>query len=164
MVAVSLLILHVLLFILSVAAEGRPEDVVFNIIRNINAAVINPLFALMTIVAFFYQARVVPSAGQPNALSNRTLGLHFFTFLLLAISWPFRLILPPNMWQLGSKPAILLEWYPWVGWACVNNAIFAIGQGMILLLYSGRMGFDGTSRFTDERRPLINPEERTLDT
>ncbi|EED12094.1 conserved hypothetical protein [Talaromyces stipitatus ATCC 10500] len=162
-VAVSLWILHVLSFILSVVAGGRPQDVAFNIIRNINATVINPLFTLMAVVAFFYQVRVMPSAGHPNALSNWTLGLHFFTFLLLAISWPFRLILPPNMWQLGSKPAILLEWYPWVGWACVNNAIFAIDQGMILL-YSGRIGFDGTIKFTDERRPLINPEERTLDT
>ena len=121
-----------LLFILSVVAGGRPQDVVFNIIRNINAAVINPLFTLMAVVAFFHQARVVPSAVHPNALSHWTLRLHFFTFLVFAISWLFRLILLPNMWQLGSKPAILLEWYPWVGWACVNNAIFAIGQGMIL--------------------------------
>lgn len=99
-----------LLFIISVVAGGRPQDVVFNIIRNINAALINPLFTLMAVVALFYWALVVPSAGHPNALSNWTLRLHFFTFLVLALSWPFRLILLPNMWQLGSKPAILLEW------------------------------------------------------
>lgn len=148
-----------LLFIPSIPLGGYPRDMVLNIVRNINARVTNTFFTLMTVVAFFYQARVVPSAGQPNALSSWTLGLQFFTFLLLAISWPFRLILPSNMWELGSKPAILLEWYPWVGWACVNNAIFAIGQGIILLLYSSRMGRDGTIGFADERQPLLNPEE-----
>ncbi|KAI9826471.1 MAG: hypothetical protein M1819_007364 [Sarea resinae] len=158
-VAVLLWILHVLLFILSVAAGGRPQDVIFNIIRNINADIINPLFTLIAAVAFFFQARVMPPVGQPNGLSKWTLGLHFFTFLLLAISWPFRLILPPNMWKLGSKPAILLEWYPWVGWACVNNAILAIGQGIMLLLYISRAGCDGTIRSTDERRSLLGSEE-----
>ncbi|KAF2236378.1 hypothetical protein EV356DRAFT_565530 [Viridothelium virens] len=158
-VAVLLWILHVLLFILSVVARGRPQDVFFNIIRNVNAAIINPLFTLLTAVSFFFQARVKPPAGQPNVLSKWTLGLHFFTFLLLAISWPFRMILPPNMWKLGSKPAILLEWYPWVGWTCVNNAILAIGQGSMLLLYLNRAEPDGKNRFTDERRSLLGSEE-----
>jgi hypothetical protein len=153
----------VLLFILSVVAGGRPQEVVFNIIRNINAAVTNSLFTLMAVVAFFYQARVVPSAGHPNALSNWIL-LHFFTFLVLAISSPFRLILLPNMWQLRSKLTILLEWYPWVGWACVKIflSLRLAKVVMILLLYSGRIGFDGTIKYTDERRPLINAEERNL--
>ncbi|TAQ89235.1 hypothetical protein B7494_g2442 [Chlorociboria aeruginascens] len=158
-VAVLLWILHVLLFIFSVVAGGRPQDVFFNIIRNINAAIINPLFTLIAAVAFFFQARVTPPAGQSNALSKWTLGLHFLIFLLLAISWPFRLILPPNMWKLGSKPAILLQWYPWVGWACVNNAILAIGQGIMLLLYLSRAEFEGKIRFTDERRSLLGSDE-----
>lgn len=158
-VAVLLWVSHVLLFILSVAVGGRPQDVFFNIIRNINAAIINPLVTLLVAIAFFFQVCVKPPAGQPNALSKWTFGLQFFTFLLLAISWPFRLILPPNMWKLGSKPAILLEWYPWVGWASVNNAILSIGQGIALLLYISREGFDGKIRFTDERRSLLGSEE-----
>lgn len=157
--AVLIWISHVLLFILSIPVGGRSEDVIFNIIRNINAGIINPLFTLMAVVAFFLQARVMPPAGQPNALSKWTLDLHFLTFLLLAISWPFRLILPPNMWELGSQPALLLEWYPWVGWACVNNAILAIGQGIILLLLISREGFSGKVRSTTERQPLLGSEE-----
>lgn len=158
-VAVLLWILHVLLFSLSVMAGGRADDVVFNIIRNINAGIINPFFTLIAAVAFFFQARVMTAVGQPNALSKWTLGLHFLTFLLLATSWPFRLILPPNMWQLGAKPAILLEWYPWVGWACVNNAVLAIGQGTMMLLYIRSMTFDGDVRITPERQHLLDPEE-----
>lgn len=153
------LILHALLFILSVVAGGRPQDVVFNIIRNINAGIVNPLFTLIAAVSFFFQARVMPPAGQPNALSKWTLSLHFFIFLILAICWPFRLILPPNMWKLGGKPAILLEWYPWVGWACVNNAIMAIGQGIMLLLYTSRAESDNNITFTDERQSLLSSEE-----
>lgn len=157
--AVLLWILHVLLIIFSVFSGGRPDDVFFNIIRNINAAIINPLFTLTVFIAFIFQARVIPPAGQPNVLSKWTLGLQFITFLLLAISWPFRLILPPNMWELGSKPSILLEWYPWVGWACINSGILSIGQGIMLLRYISRAGLDGSIRSTDERRTLLGSEE-----
>jgi hypothetical protein len=144
------------LLILSVAIGGRPQDVVFNIIRNINAAVMNPLFTLMAAVTVYTQARSMPD--QPMGWSQWALGLQSFTYLLLAISWPFRLILPPNMWQLGSKPALLLEWYPWVGWACVNNTILAIGQGIILFLSISRV-VDGKSSLTDERRSLLESQE-----
>ncbi|RFU26465.1 hypothetical protein B7463_g9859, partial [Scytalidium lignicola] len=155
-VAVLLWILHIVLFTLSVAIGGRPQDIVFNIIRNINAAVINPLFTLIAAVTVFIQARAMPD--QLMGWSQWTLGLQSFTYLILAISWPFRLILPPNMWQLGSKPALLLEWYPWVGWACVNNAILAIGQGMILFLSISRVA-DGNLSLADERRPLLGSDE-----
>lgn len=166
-VAVLLWILHLLLFKFALIAGGRPEDLVFNVIRNINAVIANYLFTFIAAVGFFFQARVimqVPAGGQgqqPNALSKWTLGLQFFTFLLLAISWPFRLILPPNMWELGMKPALLLEWYPWVGWACVNNAIMAIGQGIMLFLFIRRgAGFDGKVEFTaDECRYLLGSDE-----
>jgi len=162
-VAVLLWLLHILLFIFSaVAGAGDPGDDAFsffNIVRNINAAIINPLFTLLAVIAFFFQVRVIPPADQPNVSSKWTLGLQFFTFLLLAISWPFRLILPPNMWKLGAKPAILTEWYPWVGWACVNNAVMAVGQGVLLLLCTRRGGFDGEIRSVDEGRPLIGSEE-----
>lgn len=154
--AVLLWILHIVLFILSVEIGGRPQDVVFNIIRNINARVINTLFTLITAVAVFIQARAMPD--QLMGWSQWTLGLQSFTYLILAISWPFRLILPPNMWQLGSKPVLLLEWYPWVGWACVNNAILAIGQGMILFLSIRRVP-DGNLSLANERRPLLGSDE-----
>ncbi|KAF4633686.1 hypothetical protein G7Y89_g4418 [Cudoniella acicularis] len=160
-VVVLLWILHVLLFVLSVAATvgDKGDDLfsVFNIIRNINAGIVNPLFALITAFAFFFQVKVTPPVGQPNVWSNWTLGLQSFTFLLLAILWPFRLILPPNMWQLGSKPAILMAWYPWVGWACVNNAILAIGQGIMLCISINRE-VNGKIGFTDERQSLLHSE------
>jgi hypothetical protein len=155
-VAVLLWILHIVLLTLSVAIGGRPQDIVFNIIRNINAAVINPLFTLIAAVTVIIQARAMPD--QLMGRSQWTLGLQSFTYLILAISWPFRLILPPNMWQLGSKPALLLEWYPWVGWACVNNAILAIGQGMILFLSISRVA-DGNLSLADERRQLLGSDE-----
>lgn len=157
--AVLLWILHIVLFTLSVPIGGRPQDIVFNIIRNINAAVINPLFTLIAAVSIFIQARAMPAMpDQLMGWSQWTLGLQSLTYLILAISWPFRLILPPNMWQLGSKPALLLEWYPWVGWACVNNAILAIGQGMILFLSISRVA-DGNSSLADERRALLGSDE-----
>ncbi|KAJ6783247.1 hypothetical protein PWT90_07493 [Aphanocladium album] len=155
-VAVLLWILHVVLFLLSIPIGGRPEDIIFNIIRNINAGIINPLFTFIAAVAVVIQARAMPD--QLMGCSHRTLGAQSLTYLILAISWPFRLILPPNMWELGPQPALLYGWYPWVGWACVNNAILAVGQGVMLFLSINRVA-DGHSSLADERRPLIGSDE-----
>lgn len=132
--ASALIILHFLFFIVSIFIEGSPDDVIFTVISNINSGIVNPVFTLLAGVFFFFQASVTWPSSSIGALSMWTLLLQSITFLLLAISWPFRLILPPNMWKLGSKPALLMEWYPWVGWACVNNALMAVGQGFMLLV------------------------------
>ncbi|TQV90106.1 hypothetical protein IF1G_11215 [Cordyceps javanica] len=158
-VAVLLWILHAVLFLLSIPIGGRAEDIVFNIIRNINAVFINPLFTLIATIAVFTQVRAMPN--QLMGCSHWTLGAQSFTYLILAISWPFRLILPPNMWGPGSKPDQLLQWYRWVGWACVNNAILAIGQGVMLFLSISRVA-DGHLNLADERRPLIGSDEIQL--
>ena len=52
------------------------------------------------------------------------------------------------MWRAGTTPVVLTQWYPWVGWACVNNAVVAIGQGILLLLAWRRV--DGGIRLADE--------------
>ena len=153
-VAVSLWIAYVLLFILAIVAGGRPQDLVFNIIRNLNAKIANPIFTLLATVAFFFQASITWPARDLGVLSKGTLSLQCIIYLLLAVSWPFRLILPPNMWLLGSKPTLLMEWYPWVGWACVNNTIIAIGQGALLFAIS-QVG-DGRARLAaGEGWPLL---------
>lgn len=145
--------MHLLSFIFFAAVGGRPQDTILNIIRNINAAIVNPIFTLLAVVAFFFQASVTWPARDLGVLSKPTLVLQFATFLLLAVSWPFRLILPSNMWRLGSKPAVLMEWYPWVGWACVNNAVMAIGQGAMLFTVS--RGVDGKTRLAGEAQSLL---------
>ena len=152
-VAVTLWVLHVSLFFLSLAAGGRPQDLIYNVVRNINACIINPIFSASTVVAFLLQARINGrfTAEQPHALNKWTLGLQSIVYLLLAISWPFRLKVSPNMRQAGPKPFLLMTWYPWVGWACINNAVLAIGQGLMLLSLS-RVG-PGQIRLTDESRP-----------
>lgn len=153
-VAVSLWISYIPLFYLAIVAGGRPEDLVFNVIRNLNAKIVSPLFTLLAAAAFFFQLRVTWVGRNLGALSKWMLGLQCVIYLLLAVSWPLRLILPPNMWELGSTPALLMEWYPWVGWPGINNAILAIGQGALLFAIN-QMG-DGKARVAaGEGRPLL---------
>ena len=132
---------------------GRYDDIVFNIIRNLNAGIANPILTLLGVVAFIIQARVTWRTQELDALSELTLALQVIIFLLLAVSWPFRLILPPNMWSLGHQPAILLEWYPWVGWACVNSAVVAIGQATVL--YVACQSRHSASSSVSERQHLV---------
>ena len=152
-VAITGLVLHALLFLVSLPIGGRSEDIIFNIIRNINADVANPIFTLLAVVAFIIQARVTWGAQESDALSKSTVVLQIIIFLLLAILWPFRLILPDNMWQSRDQPALLLKWYPWVGWACANSAVVAIGQATVL--YAAYQGRDGNSPLAGERQHLL---------
>lgn len=134
--------------------KGPVDDLAFNLMRNLHAVIANYVFTFLLTMSFLFQVHIMPSYGQTNALSKWTLALQSFTFLLLAISWPFRLILPPNMWEHGLKPAVLMEWYPWVGWACVNSAIMAIGQG-VLLFISSRGGVGGSIGLVGEDEILL---------
>jgi len=143
--AVMLWILHTLLFVFVIEMSGgQPNDPwnLFNMMRGFNAQIINPFFTFIAVTAFFVQVRAMPVAGDPNVCSKLTLGLQCSTFFLLAISWPFRLI--PPYFERGYKvPAKRGPWYRWVGWASVNNAIIAIGQGIMLLLLANRWTSDG---------------------
>ena len=137
------------------AVDGRPDDnVIFNIVRNINADIVNPLLTICAATAFIIQARTTRRVPRElDMLSESTLIFQTLLFLLLAISWPFRLILPENMWASGDWKAVLLSWYPWVGWACVNSAVFAVGQAIVL--YISWKGRSGDSPLVGEQQHLL---------
>ncbi|KAF7853619.1 uncharacterized protein EAF02_011924 [Botrytis sinoallii] len=158
-VAVGLWIFHGLFSIFYIVVGGRPEDIVFNINRNLHVSIVNPLFIFLAVVAFYLQARIIPPVNKPGAYSEWTLGTQLFIFMLLAVSWPFRLILPLNMWELGPQAAIFLGWYPWVGWACINTTILTFDRGILLLLCIRTARFNGEFGSHDEHEGLIRPRE-----
>ncbi|KAF7913459.1 uncharacterized protein EAE98_011484 [Botrytis deweyae] len=59
-VAVGLWIFHGLFSIFYVVVGGRPEDIIFNINRNLHIGIINPLFTFLAVIAFCLQARIMP--------------------------------------------------------------------------------------------------------
>lgn len=60
------------------------------------------------------------------------LALQAVVFSLIGVSWGFRLTLPP---EDGEKVGVLgrvWRWYALVGWAVVDDIIFACGQAAVL--------------------------------
>lgn len=75
-------------------------------------------------------------------------------FCLLAVAWPYRLL-------LDDENRSLLSWYTFIGWISVSSGIYALGQGLLLSCPRevGRIEGDETG----ERRALLHdaPTEHT---
>lgn len=153
--AFVLVVVHASLCILWAILAGKPTrdwlDLPFVVIMGINLACINPLFTVATIVAYGLQAGATVAPQDRNALSRTTVVLQIIVFSALAVLWPLRLTLPQylkgNLW-------VVYDWYPLVGWPCVNNALIAVGQCIVLY------NFDGTARSeaqltSGETEPLL---------
>ncbi|KAL2276759.1 hypothetical protein FJTKL_00424 [Diaporthe vaccinii] len=155
-VAVLLVVIHAALCVFWAILAGEPSrdwlDLPFVIIMGINYACINPLFTVTTGIAYGLQASAAGAAQDRTALSRTTLVLQIIVFLALAVLWPVRLRLPENLKDSGLW--LVYDWYPLVGWPCVNNALVAVGQCIVLHAVGGaaRGGAQSMSR---ETQPLL---------
>ena len=106
-------------------------------------------------MALANQARMTWKHPRRSALSPTALALQAVLYLGLAIAWPYRLALPPELRNHGisSFDWIYSEWYPMVGWACVNNALLALGQAVVLSVWYYRQGSNAC--LVEEERPLL---------
>lgn len=152
--AVILLALHVLLSVFWAVLAGKPSkdwlDLPFVVIMGINYAFINPLITIATLVAYGLQAIETVATEKRTALSRSAPVLPIIVFLALEVLWPFRFRLPQNLRE--SDP---LDWYPLVGWACVNNALIALGQCIVLYAVHGTTR-DGERPMRRETEPLLS--------
>ncbi|TGO73547.1 hypothetical protein BELL_0352g00080 [Botrytis elliptica] len=69
-VAVGLWIFHGLFSIFYVVVGGRPEDIIFDINRNLHIGIINPLFTFLAVIAFCLQARIMSPVDKSGAYSE----------------------------------------------------------------------------------------------
>jgi hypothetical protein len=122
-----------------------------------------PIATILTVAACALQASrsskfiatSKPSGNtSTNALSRKTLVLQMLTFLALAILWPFRFRMPSTLVRPGWE-WLVYEWYPNVGWLCVNNAVIAVGQYGVLYVLAGGYA-SGNQRITGERQALLS--------
>jgi hypothetical protein len=93
---------------------------------------VNPLLTIATVSASILQFCAVSSIdGDTTALSKLSMAMQAATFLALAVLWLFRLSMDRKLdhWYAAM---IFFYWYPGMGWACVNNAMVAIGQFGVL--------------------------------
>ena len=89
-----------------------------------------PLVQLLGLAAMRVQAHETIDRGSAGALSFRGLVVQAVVFLLVGISFVFRLRLPSEEldehWIVNAR-----DWYWKVGWATVNNIIFALTQAVL---------------------------------
>lgn len=150
-----MLVIHAALFGLAVFISPRPYgswDPIFALILGIMFDIVNPLLSLALFLGMMLQILTTCHEGL-GSLSTRTVFLKGIVFAGLAFCWPFRLILPRNMWEVRPvQPVVLTTWYPLVGWACVNSVVVA-GGSAILLCVAGKSDMEPSS--TAERTALL---------
>ncbi|KAF2218833.1 hypothetical protein BDZ85DRAFT_64715 [Elsinoe ampelina] len=154
--AITLLVLHATLCIFWAILAGQPRDdwldLPFVTIMGINAYGINPIITVVTGIASALQVRTTRVSQGPSALNPMTLLPCAVVSLVLAVSWPFRFKLPHNLKSHGQL-WLLEEWYPLVGWTCVNNAVIAMGQ--CITLYVMMRKSDSGVQLNGERQALL---------
>jgi hypothetical protein len=93
---------------------------------------------LLSIAAMRAQARETRSRGSAGSLSVQSQVMQAVVFLLVGISFAFRLELPAE--ALDEHFIVnVREWYWLVGWATINNVMFALAQGWLAWIVS-RLG------------------------
>ena len=118
---------------------------------------VNPVVTIIGLASVFPQARAISSRKSPGstplaALSLWGLALQAIVFTVVGISWLFRLTVPKDFWQMSPIRALMV-WYQIVGWAAVDNLIFAFVQAVLYFIaYRHRATYGGGS----ETAPLLH--------
>jgi len=150
-----LLLIHAMLFFLYPPFGGSGNDYAFFLISGFDYYIVNPLTTISIAIAVAQQARMTRKHRGETALSPMAPASQAVLYLALAVAWPYRLALPHNLWswETISFECIYSEWYPMVGWACVNNAVLALGQAVVLFVWYYRR--DSGVCVVEEERPLL---------
>jgi hypothetical protein len=166
-ITTALLVLHAIFAVAFILIAGKPAkywgNIAFLFIIGFNTAVAMPIATILTVVACALQAsrsseHIATSKFSGNiatdALSRKTLVLQMLTFLALAILWPFRFRMPSKLVRPGWE-WMVYEWYPNVGWTCVNNAVIAVGRYVVLYVLAGGDA-SGDYSTVGDRRALLS--------
>ncbi|KAL4884956.1 hypothetical protein BJY04DRAFT_214839 [Aspergillus karnatakaensis] len=124
-----------------------------------------PVISILGLVAIYLQSKTVQrSANFPASLSFRGLQLQAVIFLFVALSWVWRITFPWEKVEYVSFN-VLRVWFEMIGWIATDNAIFAVGQGVILLLALRRLRMTeadedpGSPRDDRETEPLLGADD-----
>jgi hypothetical protein len=112
------------------------------------------------------QEHLSPYQKQHTSLSVLGLAIQSVLFIILAVSWIFHVSFPPlpegaTWWDYR----VLKVWFELVGSVAVDNAVFGIGQGILLLIVLRRRKWGGVGQLGEqgesegslgtEREPLL---------
>jgi hypothetical protein len=100
--------------------------------HGIHTLLLSWIITGLGVAAVFFQARETVTRSPCQALSRVGLAAQAVVFALVAVSWVMRVGFP---WELldGRQVTfgVFTTWYELVGWAAVDNAVFALGQGVL---------------------------------
>lgn len=114
--------------------------------------VLGPVVQILALGAFWSQASEMKrSQSLDDALSTRGLAVQAVVFLLVGISFVWRMMIPVE--ELNEHFIVNLRmWYWTVGWATIDNLIFAVVQGVLAWIAWRQRGHGGDVR---ERSALL---------
>lgn len=123
-------------------------------IATLHHSYLTPLITILSFVSLFPQARETLSRSSPGSLSTRGLAIQAAVFALVAVYWPFRIQTTRDVWPPRSW-GDLVTWYQLVGWAVVDNCIFAFVQGILFWIAVCRSGGIPEVAKSGEMAPLL---------
>jgi hypothetical protein len=164
----SFVALSVFPVLLAFARPGLRDDLFSNWMissfYDFHAVVMAPVVACLTIVGFVTQIYEIRAhCGTNNtALSRTGLAKQATTLAFIALSWPWALTYPQELFQDGITLRSAWVWYGLIGWMVVDNLTSATLH-VLLWLYARRTEGAQAPRDwwidADKKLPLDGPAE-----
>ncbi|KAF2844699.1 hypothetical protein T440DRAFT_473173 [Plenodomus tracheiphilus IPT5] len=132
--------------------RGPNRRMEMDIFFGVHSQFLSWIVTSSNVVAVYFQIKETRLRPQEQALVGLGLALQAVVFTVLAFSWVGRIEFPYP--YDGFQWTYLSAWYQLVGWATVDNGIFAMGQMTLLWIIAGhRSRIHGGVH--DETEPLL---------
>lgn len=122
------------------------------LLHSVHILFINPVVTILAIAAPIHQARKTLLEPSLGALSTVSLAVQAIVFAVVAVSWVARVVFPA---MPAITPGVVVTWYQLIGWAAVDNGVFAIGQAVIWFIATRKAGWRGENPSSGETEPLL---------
>lgn len=127
------------------------------IVTWVSAIALNPVGTILSASALFPQMALVKERPDVGSLSTLTLAAQGILFIVVGITWNFRLGPLDEKGPEAFPP--LFYWYNMVGFAVIDNIIFAIVQ--LVLLFTARRKSTTEATAQNTASAESTPEEDT---
>lgn len=132
--------------------QGSDRRMEMAIFFGVHSQFLSWIITSLNILAVYFQIKETRSRPQEQALASLGLALQAVVFAVLAFSWVGRAEFPYPDGRFHWS--YLSAWYQLVGWATVDNGIFAMGQAILLwIIVSQRSRIYGGVQ--SETEPLL---------
>ncbi|KAI0380575.1 hypothetical protein F5Y04DRAFT_94357 [Hypomontagnella monticulosa] len=122
------------------------------LLHGVHTLLVNPVVTILSIAAPIHQARKIRSSPSLGALSTTGLVIQAIIFAIVAVIWAIRVVFPT---MPVITPSVVVTWYQLVGWAAVDNGVFAIGQAALWFITTRKIGPHVENLSVGETEPLL---------